>query len=111
MRLGDGQGNDEAGPQHCVRVATALNPAAAPIGTPFRLPCVQVRGAERGFDVEWHLASAAFNNRHACVAVTHSRLNPSGYIALRGHGIQVREPGMVNSAGWLDQLFGPAIGS
>ncbi len=65
-------------PRQSVRITTALNPAAAPIDGPFRLGCVQVRGGQQAFDAERHLAPTALNDRHGCVAVTHSRVNASG---------------------------------
>ena len=46
-------------------------------------------------------------NRLPGVAVTDSRLDPSGQVALRRHHVQEREPGMVDGAGGLDEFFGP----
>ena len=74
---------------------------------PFGLADVHVRTAKQALDAEGHLAAATADNHLAGVAVADSRLDPSGHPALRRHHVQEREPGMVDGAGGLDQLFGP----
>ena len=58
-------------------------------------------------DAERHLVAATADNHLAGVAVADSRLDPSGHAAQRRHHVQEREPGVVDGAGGLDELFGP----
>ena len=44
------------------------------------------------------------------LGVANGRLYPSGHVAQRRHHIQGREPGVVDGAGRLDELFGPRDG-
>ena len=97
----------EGCPGECVSVATACELGAAPLDRPFGLADVHVRTAEQALDAERHLVAATADHRLAGVAVADSRLDPSGHEALRRHHIQGREPGMVDGAGGLDELFGP----
>ncbi len=65
---------------------TAPSEASEPYGSASRLPA---------------------ENDLAGVAVAHSRLDPSGPEALRRSHVQERQPGVVDRAGGLDQLFSP----
>ena len=58
-------------------------------------------------DAGRHLVAATAENHLASLAVADSRLDPSGHPAQRRHHVQEREPGVVDGAGGLDELFGP----
>ena len=88
-------------------VATACELGAAQLDRPFGLADELVCTAKHAFDAVRQRVAAHWRERLTGVAVADSRLDPSGRVALRRHHVQGREPGVVDGAGGLDQLFGP----
>src|SRR5258708_33575486 len=68
------------------------------------------RKAQPAFEAERHLVAEAADHHLAGIAIADSRLDPSGHPALRRQHVQERQPGMVDGAGGLDELFGPGDG-
>ena len=102
----DRQCDYEACPGECVRVAIAGKLGTAPLDPSFGLTDEQVHTAKPALDAERHLVAATADHPPASVAVADGLLDPSGHPALRRHHVQGGEPGVVDGAGGLDELFG-----
>ena len=104
------QCEDEARPGDGMRVATACDLGAAPLGPPRALAAGQVCSAHPALRAERHRSGAAVENQPGGIAVAKGLFDSPRHPAQRCHHTEGREPGMLDGARGLDEFFRPGDG-